>query len=137
MSRQDLPPAVPNHSTVTMFDLSFAPTSTTRIQEEGIAADVRRWSLRALALLSVLNVLDVVLTKAFLRAGLQEGNPVMAGLVQDWRMGALKVIVLGALFLKTLTSPPSVTRACLLWGAVGVYAVASWVNWQVLQQLPV
>jgi hypothetical protein len=122
---------------MTVIDLSYSGTSATRIDQGGLADDVRRWSLRALALLSVLNALDVVLTKAFLRAGLQEGNPLMVGLVQDWRMGTIKAIILLALFAKTATAPASVTRACMLWGAVGVYAVVSYVNWTVLQQLPV
>jgi hypothetical protein len=111
-------------------------TPTEESLEENLVGDLRRWSLRAIALLSVLNVLDVVLTKTFIRAGFQEGNPLMAGLVQDWRMGAIKAIILGALFLKTFTSRPNVTRACLLWAAVGVYGLASYVNFQAIQQIP-
>jgi hypothetical protein len=123
---------------MTVLDLTAGRfTSTTETVDEGsLAADIRRWSLRAIALLSVLNVLDVVLTKTFLRAGFQEGNPIMQGLVQDWRMGAIKAIILGALFLKTLTARPNMNRVCLLWAAVGVYALASYVNWQAIQTIP-
>jgi hypothetical protein len=122
---------------MTVLDLNFGRMldDTTVDGTDQLAGDVRRWSLRAVALLRVLNVLDVVLTKTFIRAGFQEGNPLMAGLVQDWRMGAIKAIILGALFLKTMTARPNVNRACLLWLAVGVYALASYVNWEALQQL--
>ena len=105
------------------------------VADDHVTSDLRRWTLRAIALLSVLNLLDVVLTKTFIRAGFAEGNPIMAGLVQDWRMGAIKAIILGALFLRATTSKPNVTRVCLLWGAVGVYALASYVNWQAIQQI--
>ncbi len=112
-------------------------TSVVERGEVGMAADLRRWSFVAIGLLGVLNVADVVLTKRFMSAGLTEGNPLMAGLVQDWRMGAVKALILGGLFLKAVTSRPSVARACLLWAGVGVYALASYVNWQALQQIPV
>lgn len=96
---------------------------------------MQKWSFVALGLLCGLNLIDVILTRKFLDLGMEEGNPIVAGIAGDWRLIAVKTIVLAALLYKTVTSKPDVSRVCLLWSAVGFYTLAGYVNWSMIQQL--
>ena len=128
---------------MTLIDLTVSPAVVTpapaatsvSAAAPGLDAQLRMAGVIAVGALVVLNVVDVLLTKAFLRVGLQEGNPLMAGLVRDGRMAIIKGIILGALALKVASSPGRVGRTCFLWAAVGVYALASYVNFTALQSI--
>ena len=81
-----------------------------------------------LALLVVLNVVDIVLTKRFLALGLEEGNPLMVAAVRTWHAGALKAAILAALAWSFLKRPATAGRLALVWTGVGLYLLAAYVN---------
>jgi len=97
-------------------------------------AATRRAALGGLVVLLVLNVVDVILTSRFLAAGVAEGNPLMAPVVErSWLAMATKVAVLGALGWRLLTRKVPIGVLCGVWTVVGVYAAVAYVNWMVLQ----
>ncbi len=81
-----------------------------------------------LALLVVLNVVDVVLTKRFLALGLVEGNPLMVAAVESWQAAACKAAILGALVWSFSRRPATATRLALVWAGVGLYVLSAYVN---------
>ncbi len=91
--------------------------------------DADRASRIGLALLVVLNVADVVLTKRFLALGLTEGNPLMVAAVESWYAAACKAIILGALVWSFARRPATATRLALVWAGVGLYVLSAYVNW--------
>src|SRR5688500_5237575 len=105
----------------------------------GIASAERRVStkraaLTALALLLVLNVVDVILTSRFLAEGVAEANPIMAPIVESSALAmALKVALLGALGWRFLTRKVPIGVLCAAWGVVGIYATVAYVNVLVLR----
>ena len=113
----------------------------TAVAELGVVGGERRVSTRraallALALLLVLNVVDVILTSRFLAEGVAEGNPIMAPIVERSSLAmALKVAVLGALGWRFLTRKVPVGVLCAAWGVVGIYATVAYVNLLVLRSV--
>jgi hypothetical protein len=82
----------------------------------------------ALALLILLNLLDIVTTSAFLRAGVSEGNPVAAlGIESGW-IGFVKAGLLLGLGIRVLDGKPRLASTCGLWFVTGVYATVVCVN---------
>jgi len=87
-----------------------------------------RASTLGLALLIVLNVVDIALTRRFLTLGLSEGNPLMAVAVQSWAAAACKVAILCGLAWSFAHRPATATRLILVWTGVGLYLLAAYVN---------
>jgi len=81
-----------------------------------------------LALLIVLNIVDIVLTRRFLALGLEEGNPLMAAAVRSWHAGACKAAILGVLAWSFVKRPATAARLALVWTGVGLYLLAAYVN---------
>lgn len=86
-----------------------------------------------LALLVVLNVVDIVLTKRFLALGLVEGNPLMVAAVQSWHAAAWKAAILGGLVWSFARRPTTATRLALVWAGVGLYLLSAYVNWSAVR----
>jgi hypothetical protein len=91
--------------------------------------DADRASRVGLAVLVVLNILDLVLTKRFLALGLAEGNPLMAAAVQSWHAAAVKAAILGGLVWSFARRPATATRLALVYGGVGLYLLSAYVNY--------
>ena len=87
-----------------------------------------RASHLGLALLVVLNVVDIVLTKRFLALGLVEGNPLMVAAVRSWHAAAVKAAILGGLVWSFARRPATATRLALVWAGVGLYLLSAYVN---------
>jgi len=87
-----------------------------------------RASTLGLALLIVLNVVDIALTRRFLALGLSEGNPLMAVAVQSWAAAACKVAILCGLAWSFAHRTATATRLVLVWTGVGLYLLAAYVN---------
>lgn len=81
-----------------------------------------------LALLVVLNVVDLVLTRRFLALGLTEGNPLMVAAVRSWHAAACKAAILAALVWSFARRPTTATRLALVWAGVGLYLLGAYVN---------
>jgi hypothetical protein len=111
----------------------------TAVGEAGVATVERRVSTRraamlGLALLLVLNVVDVVLTQRFLAKGVDEGNPIMAPIVESSALAlGLKLAVLGVLGYRFTTRKVPIGVLCGTWLVVGVYATVAYVNVLVLR----
>ncbi len=90
--------------------------------------DADRASHVGLALLMVLNIVDIVLTRKFLDLGLTEGNPLMTAAVQSWTAAACKAAILGALMWSFAKRPATATRLALVWAGVGLYVLSAYVN---------
>lgn len=97
----------------------------------------RRARLAGIALLVVLNVLDLVTTKAFLDAGLSEGNVVGALFIESGTIAYVKGLLLLALAWRVVKAPPRVGTSCALWFVVGVYTAVVTVNTLALRSLGV
>jgi hypothetical protein len=91
--------------------------------------DADRASHIGLALLVVLNVLDIALTKRFLALGLAEGNPLLVAAVDSWAAAACKATILGGLVWSFARRPATVTRLALVWAGVGLYVLSAYVNY--------
>jgi hypothetical protein len=81
-----------------------------------------------LALLVVLNVVDLVVTRRFLALGMTEGNPLMVTAVRSWTAAACKAAVLGGLVWSFAKRPATATRLALVWTGVGLYLLSAYVN---------
>ena len=81
-----------------------------------------------LALLVVLNVVDIILTRRFLALGLEEGNPLMVAAVRSWSAAACKAVILGGLVWSFAKRPATATRLALVWAGVGIYLLGAYVN---------
>ncbi len=88
-----------------------------------------RASHLGLAVLVVLNVVDIVLTKRFLALGLVEGNPLMVAAVRSWYAAACKAAILGGLAWSFARRPATATRLALVWAGVGLYVLSAYVNY--------
>ena len=97
----------------------------------------RQARLAGVALLVVLNVLDLVTTKAFLEAGLSEGNLVGALFIESGTIAYVKALLLLALAWRVVKAPPRVGTSCALWFVVGVYAAVITINTLALRTLGV
>jgi len=87
-----------------------------------------RASRIGLALLIVLNVVDLWLTRRFLALGLTEGNPLMMVAVRSWSAAACKAVILGGLAWCFVKRPATATRLALVWTGVGLYLLGAYVN---------
>lgn len=94
---------------------------------------LRTASQLAIIVLIVLNFVDILLTRAFLNHGVNEGNALMRGVVGDWRMTAIKAAVLVPLAYRTWNRRPTIGFVCVLWSAVGWYVLSAYVNWEILR----
>ena len=97
----------------------------------------RQLRIAGVAMLVVLNVLDLVTTRAFLNAGLQEGNVVGAVLIEQGWIAWVKGALLLALGVRFLAAKPRLGATCALWGAVGIYLAVVTVNTLALRTLGV
>lgn len=97
----------------------------------------RQARLLAVGLLVVLNVADLLTTRAFLAAGALEGNPVGAFLLDRGWAGLAKGILLLLLGIRVLRAEPRVGTTSALWFVVGVYATVITVNLMALRSLGV
>ena len=110
-------------SVIERVELEPRPTSGISQREADRASHI------GLALLVVLNVLDIVLTKRFLALGLAEGNPLMVAAVDSWHAAACKAAILGGLIWSFARRPATVTRLALVWAGVGLYILGAYVNY--------
>lgn len=90
--------------------------------------DADRAARIGLALLVVLNVVDLILTRRFLALGLTEGNPLMVAAVQSWHAAACKAVILGGLVWSFARRPTTAARLALVWAGVGLYLLGAYVN---------
>jgi Domain of unknown function (DUF5658) len=99
----------------------------------------RHWQLRlvGVGLLVVLNALDLMTTRAFLHAGLQEGNVVGAVLIEQGWIAWVKAGLLLALGLRLLRGSPRLGSTCALWCVVGIYLAVVAVNTMALRTIGV
>jgi hypothetical protein len=97
----------------------------------------RQARLAGVALLVLLNVLDIITTKAFLDAGLAEGNVVGALFIESGTIAYVKGGLLLALAWRVVKAPPRVGTSCALWFVVGVYAAVITINTLALRALNV
>ena len=90
-----------------------------------------------MALLVVLNVLDLLTTRAFLDAGLREGNVVGAVLIESGWIAWVKAGILLALGLRILAARPRLGTTCALWCVVGIYLAVVTINTLALRTIGV
>jgi hypothetical protein len=83
----------------------------------------RRTIVIPVALLAVLNLADVVLTRLALAAGAVEVNPLARILLAGGRVELLKVAVLCALALRAARRRPTLAFAVACWTVTGAYAM--------------
>ena len=116
---------------IDLRDGGAAPKPAAPASVPGLDLDEERHRairVAALALLIVLNMLDIVTTSAFLRAGVPEGNPIASlGIEAGW-IGFAKAGLLLALGIRVLDGRPRLASTCAMWFVVGVYAMAICVN---------
>lgn len=96
---------------------------------------IRTLRLGALAMLVVLNVLDLLTTKAFLARGIDEGNPLSDVLLRNGAMPFVKGAVLCALAWRIVRGAPRLGPTCALWFVTGIYTMTITVNLMVLRSL--
>jgi hypothetical protein len=97
-------------------------------------ARLRHFRLVGLVALVVLNVADLVTTRAFLAAGADEANPLGRMLLGRGVMPYAKGAILLALGWSVARARPKVSTTCAIWFVVGVYTTAIVVNFTVLAQ---
>ena len=97
----------------------------------------RQVRLAGVVLLVVLNVFDLLTTKAFLDAGLSEGNPVGALLIEQGWMAWIKAALLLALGVRFMAARPRLGATCALWCVVGIYLAVVTVNTLALRTIGV
>ena len=121
---------------IDLRDGGGAPEPTAPASTPGLELDEERHRavrVAAVALLIVLNMLDIVTTSAFLEAGVPEGNPIASmGIEAGW-IGFVKAGLLLALGIRALDGRPRLASTCAMWFVVGVYAMAICVNLVALQ----
>lgn len=88
-----------------------------------------------LAVLIVLNALDLVSTDAFLERGLNEGNPLSSFLIIEGWIGWVKAAILLALGIRILRGRPRLATTCAVWFVAGLYATIVAVNFIALASL--
>lgn len=123
-----------------------APTATAAASTAPVAAPVapaapavpderthRTLRLVALGLLVVLNALDILSTEAFLRAGVEEGNPLAVAAVEGGWMIYVKAALLIGLGYRFVRRPPTLGSTCVVWCVVGIYCTVVYVNLLVLR----
>jgi hypothetical protein len=81
----------------------------------------RRMTVLPVALLAVLNLADVVLTRVALAHGAVEANPLSRALLDSGRVELAKVAVLCLLALRMARRRPSLRLAAACWIALGAY----------------
>lgn len=86
----------------------------------------------AVIALIVLNLADVITTRAFLSAGVDEGNPVGRLLISSHTMEIAKAVVLLILGRRAWRGQIKLGAVCAMWFVTGVYACAVSVNLLVL-----
>ena len=87
----------------------------------------------AVIALVALNLADVVTTRAFLSAGVSEGNPVGRLLITSHTMEIAKAVVLLILGRRAWKGQIKLGAVCAMWFVTGVYACAICVNLMVLR----
>lgn len=99
-------------------------------------AVVDRSRLRAVVLIAVLNVLDIVTTTAALRMGADEGNPVAAFLIDRHLLVPAKVVLCGTVVagIRYRRRRP-VRLPSFEWLVVGVYTLVVTLNTITITQL--
>jgi len=75
----------------------------------------------ALALVAVLNALDIFTTRVALAGGAVEANPVARALLGSGRVELLKAAVILVLGLRLGRRRPSLALHAMLWATAGVY----------------
>ena len=106
-------------------------TSIPLFQRRSDDRQAQRFAAFALIALAALNTADVLLTRAVIhRVGLRaEANVFARAMLSGYHAELIKLLVCGALILKTITRP-RITLGWLvaLYAAVGVYAMTVVVN---------
>jgi hypothetical protein len=90
----------------------------------------------AVAVIAVLNLADVLTTRAVLaHAGAVESNPLASALLSGGRVGLIKAIVLTGLVVRVPRRAPTVMFNAVLWFAAGFYFLTVVSNLLVLQRV--
>ena len=103
--------------------------------------DTRTGHLRAsaaiaVAAIAVLNLADILTTKAVLaHTGAVESNPLASALLSGGRVGIIKAIVLLGLIIRVPKRAPTVAFNAVLWFVAGFYFLTVVSNLLVLQKL--
>ena len=97
----------------------------------------RQARVAGVALLVALNILDLLTTRAFLEAGLAEGNVIGAMFIESGTIALVKAALLLGLAWRVVKAPPRLGTSCALWFVVGIYAAVVTVNTLALRSLGV
>jgi hypothetical protein len=97
-------------------------------------ARLRKIRLAGLIALVVLNIADLITTRAFLSVGAEEANPLGRVLLGRGVMPYVKGAILLGLGWSAARARPKLTTTCAIWFVVGVYTTAIVVNLTVLAQ---
>lgn len=99
-------------------------------------AVLQRAALVALVAIAVLNVADVVTTRALLGRGATESNPLAGLLLGGYRVEAVKFAALAVLGFRFHRNPsPSVGRVAAAWFVAGFYFLTVVSNLLILRRL--
>lgn len=85
------------------------------------SVELRRAGLTALALLAMLNIADVVITRLLLAHGGIELNPVADRLLASNLALVAKLAVVAALTFHFVRHGPRLSAICLMWLVTGIY----------------
>lgn len=86
-------------------------------------AELRRAGLTALALLAILNVADVAVTRLLLARGGIELNPVADRLLASNTTLVVKLGIVAALWLHFVRHGPRLLVICVMWLVTGIYVL--------------
>ena len=89
----------------------------------------------ALAAIAVLNLADILTTRAVVGHGAIESNPLSAILLTNGRVELVKAIVLAGLIYRVPRRRATVALHAVLWFVAGFYALTVMSNLLVLQRL--
>lgn len=122
------------------FDAIIAPALTGAFldgidtEHEAHQRKLRTAGVVAVVSLAVLQVADLILTARFRHYGLQEGNGLMAPLLNGPLPALIKGGIVAALGV-SLYRKPRLGLLCGVWAAVGYYTLACYVNWAAVQMI--
>jgi hypothetical protein len=99
-----------------------------RREERAPPIELRRAGLTALALLALLNIADVVMTRLLLSRGGVELNPVADRLLASNATTLAKLSIVAILTIHFVRHGPRLIIVCLMWLVAGVYVCVVMVN---------
>ena len=118
-------------------DTSPIPPAAPAADDPASAEERAHLRLRIAAVLAlvVLNAFDLITTRAFMRAGVPEGNPIAAaGLEAGW-VAPFKFAALALLLVGVARRPPRIGSTALLWFVTGLYAMVVCVNLMIVREV--